>query len=611
MKPTQLIGSRDELLKVGTAVLAGQADPGSPFQTQKGFSFYSNGHFCCWFSGILYPRDLVDNPCNEPARYVVDKVTDHGIPVLDTFDGSFLLCLWGPDACLFQRDYFGSGPQLYFTDQYFATQQSALAAHMESLQPDWKAMAGFLKFGYIPSPGSGLLGMRKLPPARRLFVSREGFCLQEVEAYSLRYMPEIHRLSLEDAKEKYQELHQQAIKKRILGVKQIGMLLSGGYDSAGNMAGLRAVYDGPLKACTVGFKDNPWSEVPLARKMADTFQADLEEVLIDGTELNELPQLIHSLGDPFQEGGLMVNYKALKNVSQMDVDVVLGGDGNDQHFGTAGRELALHFLTRRSGLFLLQKVLHTMLERNAANRDTRLYKLFFHNRKILNVLMNDAFGFSSGMIRQMTGHIPTNQAYGDNRVKGIYRSFDHLFYAHQHAVDLEQVIREVILFKAGQVSGMQGVRMAFPYMDLELAEWLPHLPRSMRLSGQWIDLVKGHGSGKFIHKQVYQDALPSEITDRKKQGGFAPLASFFSTPEAVDQVRMILRISSIHQAGFNKAPADLFLNQYDELIKKPTYWFWFRQVQSFKLFNLLVLLLWWENLQSPGQIKHLTDLTNG
>ena len=33
-------------------------------------------------------------------------------------------------------------------------------------------------------------------------------------------------------------------------------------------------------------------------------------------------------------------------------DVILGGDGSDQYFGTSGREVALHYLSARIGLRL-------------------------------------------------------------------------------------------------------------------------------------------------------------------------------------------------------------------------------------------------------------------
>ena len=63
---------------------------------------------------------------------------------------------------------------------------------------------------------------------------------------------------------------------------------------------------------------------------------------MDGSEIKALPALVEQLGDPFVEGGLMVNYAVMRLIGKEKPDVILGGDGNDQYFGTSGREVALH-----------------------------------------------------------------------------------------------------------------------------------------------------------------------------------------------------------------------------------------------------------------------------
>ena len=74
--------------------------------------------------------------------------------------------------------------------------------------------------------------------------------------------------------------------------------------------------------------------------MSETFGTIHTEYEIDGSEITALPDIVDFLGDPFVEGGLMVNYTVMKLIGHNKPDVILGGDGSDQYFGTSGREIA-------------------------------------------------------------------------------------------------------------------------------------------------------------------------------------------------------------------------------------------------------------------------------
>ena len=58
----------------------------------------------------------------------------------------------------------------------------------------------------------------------------------------------------------------------------------------------------------------------------------------------------------------MVNYCAMRMIGDDKPDVILGGDGSDQYFGTSGREVALHYLAARIGLRPLLRGINRLLE---------------------------------------------------------------------------------------------------------------------------------------------------------------------------------------------------------------------------------------------------------
>ena len=141
--------------------------------------------------------------------------------------------------------------------------------------------------------------------------------------------------------------------------------MSGGYDSGANLAALRSIYDGEINSYSVGFKGDNWTELPLARIMSKAFGTRHHEYEIDGTEINALPKIVDYLGEPFVEGGLMVNYCAMRMIGEDKPEVILGGDGSDQYFGTSGREVALHYLAARTGMRPIMKGVYGLLDRDA------------------------------------------------------------------------------------------------------------------------------------------------------------------------------------------------------------------------------------------------------
>jgi asparagine synthase (glutamine-hydrolysing) len=562
------------------------------------------------FLGKIFLPEVSQNPCLEPASYVAGLYKEFGFPGFRKLDGTYLVIVRDGDTFFMNRDRFGSGPQLFYTSNAFASDiKELLDLSCLSKEPDLRGLTGFLKYGYIPSPRTGLKGVSKLPAGQVLIWKSSSAILEDLYTWQDYKTKEINtRITVDEAVDTYDNLHQKAIKKRIAGAGKVGVLLSGGYDSCGNIASLRKVYDGQVLSFTVGFKDNPWSEVPLARMMAETFGAEFHHSDIDGSEINDLPELVRQLGDPFQEGGLMVNFAAMKLASGYPVDIMLGGDGNDQHHGTSGKELAMHLMASKTGLGILQKIFFAFDQSKTKLNDNKQFRLAFHNRKILNILYNDAFGFGPGELKAMGLASFSTDGYGIEKGLKDSKTFDGLFSQHNHFVDVKQVINEVILFKAGQNASLRNIVLAFPYMDLEVSEFLATLPRELRFSGTPKEVFRGKGKSKYIHKTLYRNDLPKEVSGKKKQGGFAPLTIFFKSNDNIELVRQVILGSGICKNLLNETWVNGFVDSFKSYNSIKPYWFWYSQVNAFRLFNLLVLAVWWETIMNDKKATQLTDL---
>jgi asparagine synthase (glutamine-hydrolysing) len=563
-----------------------------------------------FFSGSLFLSEISGNPCKDPAAYVAGLYHKSGLDCFRQLDGTYLLIIKEGINIYVNRDRFGSGRQVYFNQKGFSTSiDGILKLTNTKPEPDWDNLSGFLQFGYIPAPGTGLKGISKLPAG--MLLKWNG---KEVSSSDLYAFEDYHKvdqnaeITMNEAVEQYKYLHQNAIKKRIAGATNVGVLLSGGYDSAGNIAALHEIYNGKVQAFSIGFKDNPWSEIPLARQMAEKIGAEFHQYEIDGSELNEIPELIRQLGDPFQEGGLMVNFAAMRLAAGFNPDVVLGGDGNDQHHGTFAKELAMNHLIRMSGLDFLQKGFYNYTQKQTSYKDDKLFRYGFHNRKILNILYMDAFGFSDGELGAIGLKDVKLCNYGVPDSEKPSRKYDDFFFQRQYFVDVKHVINEVILFKAGQNAALRGINIAFPYMDTDVAAFIAGLPRNLRFEGEYLDIIKGRGKSKITHRKLYSSAMPDELSKKKKQGGFAPLPLFFQSAANLDLTEKVILQSGLATSGLNLTWITEFIQRYRIESQKTPNWFWYSQLQAFKLFNLLVLAVWWETVLNGSSAKRLTDL---
>jgi asparagine synthase (glutamine-hydrolysing) len=574
---------------------------------------YQLGNEELFYVGSFYNKKELfhDNETASNAEVAFSVYKKKGVEGLKLIEGEFLVIISKPGLFLVFRDRHGAGPQFFFSDTFFGSELSLFLNEKNFVaEPEPTAIYAFLNRGYIPAPLTSLKGVRKLPAGSILQIStseRKILNLYDFEAYKSK--AGTLNLTVADATGQFEHLHKQAIKQRIEGASSVGLLLSGGYDSGGNISALSDLYSGPAFTYSIGFKDDPWTELPLAKILSERYQTRHMEYEIDGSELSFLPEIIRKTGDPFQESGLMVNHSVMRMVARSGTNpsIILGGDGNDQHFGTFGKELAINWNLRKYGLRPFQKLYETAGQMPVFDRDNILFRTQFHNRKILNILEPDTFGFLPHQLNKLLN--PGFRAqFQKQHVPSKYKSFDEFYVAHNYFVDLQQTVNEIILYKASRMASLYGNKLSFPYMSTDLYNWLEQLPRELKCKGSVMDLAKGHGTAKFLHKNYLKEKLPKAITQRKKQGGFAPLSLFFKDELQRKKIFRFIGQSDAVKTLFIPGSISAILNQYQSQANTPPYWFWYRQINSFQIFNILVLCVWWEIFINRKEISTLEEL---
>lgn len=561
----------------------------------EGTSRYEADGLQVAFWGVLYNREVLSaDAIRNDAEAVALSYRRGGVDSFGQLDGSFTFVLWTQGRTLLVRDHHGTNHQVYYNDTCFSSSLLQLRAMPgAATEVDHGALSLFLSVGYIPTGRSAFRGVKKLAAGHALIYDDGRLRTVNLFDTSTIEPTRDEGLELETLSRQYGELHARAIRRRIGESRNVGILLSGGYDSGCNLAALRQNYDGDIRSYSIGFKGDNWTELPLARCMSETFGTIHREYEIDGSEVLALPDLVRELGDPFVEGGLMVNYTAMRMIGNDKPDVILGGDGSDQYFGTSGREVAIRYLMGRCGAVPLLKLLAGTLGRELFDKNSKPYRLRFYLDKILHLLQGDLFGFEEYRLRELLQE--RDWVTVPECLKADVRSFEHLYTQHAYHTDLEKIIDQVILFKATRMADMFGNKIAFPYMDLELYDFLKQLPVRYKCRGDSaLQVARGYGTAKFLLKYHYKPLLPEAITCRKKQGGFAPMPIFFK--DRVQRARLadFILQSSVVREFLKRDAVERFIATYDRECDQTGNWFWYKQNKAIQYFNLLTLSLWWE-----------------
>ncbi|MBM3435593.1 MAG: hypothetical protein FJY07_05165, partial [Bacteroidetes bacterium] len=404
-------------------------------------------------------------------------------------DGDFTLIIFHDQITRIFRDFKGTGPQIFYNENGYSNDlKLLLEVSGHSLSPDTTALSFFLSLGYIPPEKSGIKGIHRLKSGHLLKHENLQTEIKKVKdpAYTIDKVDK--NLTADQLSEVYLRLHTESIQNRIQGKQKIGLLLSGGYDSGGNLAGIREIYKGPLHSYTISFKDNPHSELEFVKIMAKEFDSELTSYEITGPEIEFLPDIIKQTGVPFQESGLMINYLVMKAAGGGHPDIVLGGDGNDQMFGTGAKELAIKVFMNRTGLFAGQKILEAACGGLESGNFWR--RLNFYNRKIDHVVYPDRWGFSP---KQLV--FPTHEKDVIKMDPILTWSYEKLYENRRINVDLAHTAFNIILFKASRMAELFDVRLAYPYLARPVFNFVNSLPLEFRIHGTFNEICKGKGIG--------------------------------------------------------------------------------------------------------------------
>jgi asparagine synthase (glutamine-hydrolysing) len=455
---------------------------------------------------------------NSDTEVIVHGYKEWGTGVFDHLNGMFGVAVWDlpNERLVVARDAMGIKLVYYKIDNGQLTFGSEirpiLSAEKSKPEINPVALNLFLRFRYTASPLTIFDGVWKLAPGTML-IAEKGECREE-RWYNYTPVPFSDERKGKQAAEELLELYRGAVKRHLLSDVPVGILLSGGIDSA-LMLALMNEQGGPWPAYTVGYGESfEDDELTDAADTAALLRARHITVKLDRTEFERsLPKIVECLEEPIAASSIVPMYFVAQRARQ-DVKVALIGQGPDELFGGYKRHLGVHYgdWWRRLPSVIRSSVSFAVgrLPRNEAlKRGVSSLGTMDRMKRYQDVFSLAPAGTIDGLFRD---DIFPNRN-GDELVDYWRGLIPQLVHTDElggfQLLEIRSSLPDELLMYADKLSMAHGLEVRVPYLDRTVVEYVQRLGASLKVR---------NGTRKWLHRKVCQSYLSPQILKRKKRG---------------------------------------------------------------------------------------------
>jgi asparagine synthase (glutamine-hydrolysing) len=499
--------------------------------------------------------------------------------------GMFAVALWDARRrrLVLARDRFGIKP-LYYRD---ADDELAFASELRALprgEIDLDAVEAFLAFNSIPTPLTIFREVRKLP-AGHLLVWEDGATRLERFARP-EPLPERDDEEAELVEELRSRLRD-SVRAHLVSDVPVGVLLSGGVDSA-LLAALAAEESSePVRTFSIGFEERSFDELADARRVAARYGTQHRELVLRPDAALLLPALADAFDEPFADSSALPTY-LVSELAARDVKVALSGEGGDELFGgyyTYAADLLADWV---GGVARLARPVVERLPSSSARAsfDYRA-KRFVRAAHLPPLERHHGWKeiFSPEARAELTGRQSSFDPVDVLRARyAETEGADEL--ARLQDVDLGVYLVDDLLVKTDRASMAHSLEARVPYLDTVVTNLALALPARHKVRGL---------SKKVLLRKAAAPLLPREIVRGKKRGFSIPAAAWLRG-ELEPFARDTLSAETVRRQGF--FDPHVVHRLLDDHIAG-------REDLSRQLWGLLAFTLWHERHveREPGDVR--------
>jgi asparagine synthase (glutamine-hydrolysing) len=500
---------------------------------------------------------------------------EHGDRFAERLRGMFAIAIWDARRrrLVLARDRFGIKPLYYRT----ADNELAFASELRALprgEIDLDALEAFLAFNSIPAPLTIFREIRKLQPGS-LLIWEDG----RVELRRFARPAPVEELREDEEAELVEELRSRlrdSVRAHLVSDVPVGVLLSGGVDSAFLAALAAEESSETLRTFSIGFEERSFDELAGARLVAERYGTQHRELVLRPDAALLVPALADAFDEPFADSSALPTY-LVSQLAASDVKVALSGEGGDELFGGYYTYAADLLAERVGGLARLARPLVERLP-TSSSRASFDYKAkrFVRAAHLPSLERHHGWKeiFSPELRAELTGR---SSAFDPvDILRDRYRETegaDEL--ARLQDVDLGIYLVDDLLVKTDRASMAHSLEARVPYLDTVVTNLALALPTRHKIRGL---------SKKVLLRKAAAPLLPREIVHGKKRGFSIPAAAWLRG-ELEPFARQTLSRETLHRQGFFHP--DVVTRLLDDHVAG-------REDRSRQLWGLLAFTLWHE-----------------
>lgn len=437
---------------------------------------------------------------------------EKGVAMVTDLNGMYAFVLYDKK----RRRFFGARDRMGIKPFYYARKNGRFAFASElkcllelpwvSKEIDQESFYHYLSLQFVPAPRSIFLDIRKLPAGHSFTYDIRLDQLRVEPYWRLPFAPVSNR-PLEEWRRLIRAEMEEAVERWTLSDVPIACSLSGGLDSAALVGFLAKSSGKQVKTYTLGFqgKDQEnFSELPLARKVAEKWGTEHHELVVDPAGLVEsLDKMVWHLDEPY--GGGLPSWYVYEFIGR-ECKVAMTGTGGDELFGNYGKwrihERPVFYRPLKK---LKDIALHGHPWRESVDMVRWPHGHFYH-RYLTDAAKDRLLAVKS----RDNGNYSTERLLEDLwRNAGSQKPRDAVAW-----IDFQMQLPEEFLHVTDRFSMAHSVEARVPFLDHHLVELVFRVPAETRIGGR---------DPKGFLKSIIQDLLPEELLTQPKRGFILPL----------------------------------------------------------------------------------------
>ncbi|HAX73961.1 MAG TPA: asparagine synthase (glutamine-hydrolyzing) [Firmicutes bacterium] len=551
-----------------------------------------NGDYVLLFNGEIYnylelKKNLESVGCifetNSEAEVLLTLYQIMGMQFVNQLRGMYAILIYhvSENTIVITRDKFGIKPLYYSYDKQILNVASELKAFntitVNKSELDYTALQQYFTFQYIPEPNTCHTEIKLVPPGHVLKFKLNN----EMEQYAMPSLTFTPQIGGADAKlKRIRETIMESVAAHMLSEVEVGTFLSGGIDST-IVTSCAKLINPNIKAFSIGFKTEGYSEVREAKKSADYLQIPFYSEMIDANDyIQALQDVIYHLDSPLADPSVVPIYLISKKAAQ-HVKVILSGEGADELFGGYGIYKEPKLIEHLASLPIsLQKIILSISHLIPQGIKGKA----FLERGCLPLIeryVGNAFVFSEKEKQQLLTFY-NSDVHFKQVTQPYYDGIQHLDRVTQmQTIDLNTWLTGDILVKSDRLSMAHSLELRVPFLDVEVFECAKGLIKDEKIQ---------NGLTKHDLREAFKDIIPPHIYQAKKKGYPVPLNTWLRH-ELYDFAKEIL--SSTDCNGLLNPTCGLKL--LDEHATK-------KGNHARKIWSIITFILWYEQRLDCGII---------